>query len=427
MKTTEILRVRAREILDSRANPTVSATVTVRRGLQEYEGAAAVPSGASTGEHEARELRDGDESRYHGRGVLTACAHVNGEINAALRGCDAAAQEHVDARLRALDGTDDLSRLGANAVLAVSLAAARAAANAYGLPLYRYLGGTGACTLPVPMMNILNGGAHAANNLDIQEFMIVPTREGATFAERLRMCAEVYHALRGVLVSRGLSAGIGDEGGFAPNLRTPADACGLILEAIGLAGYTAGESGDFALALDAAASEWVTEDGAYRMPKIRRDFTPKQLSSYWKSLCGRFPIISIEDPFGENDWESWAALTRSSGRRLQLVGDDLFVTNAGRIRQGIELGAANAVLIKPNQIGTLSDTFGAIETAKTHGYRVILSHRSGETEDSFLADLAVAAGAGQIKTGAPARGERTAKYNRLLAIEDELLYPAHLN
>ncbi|MEA4824621.1 MAG: phosphopyruvate hydratase [Clostridiaceae bacterium] len=427
MKTTEILRVRAREIIDSRANPTVSATVTVRRGAFEYESSAMVPSGASTGEYEALELRDGDKSRYNGRGVLTACAHVNGEINAALRGCDAAAQEHIDARMRALDGTDDLSRLGANAVLAVSLATARAAATAYEIPLYRYLGGTNACVLPVPMMNILNGGAHASNNLDIQEFMIVPSREGATFAERLRMCSEVYHALRGVLVSRGLSVGIGDEGGFAPNLRTPADACGLIVEAIGLAGYTAGEAGDFALAIDAASSDWSADDGAYHMPKMKRDFAPKQLSSYWKSLCSRFPIISIEDPFGENDWDSWTALTHSLGRRIQLVGDDLFVTNAGRIRQGIELGAANAVLIKPNQIGTLSDTFNAIDTARAHGYRVILSHRSGDTEDSFLADLAVATNAGQIKTGAPSRGERTAKYNRLLAIEDELLYPAHLN
>jgi len=413
----QIISLRAREILDSRGNPTLEAYAVVQRGSDSFSACASVPSGASTGEHEAHELRDGGE-RYGGKGVLHAVESVNSEIFRALSGMDPTDQSRIDEALRKLDGTANLSRLGANAVLGTSLAVARAAAASHELPLYRYLGGAGAVHLPLPMMNILNGGVHASNQLDIQEFMIIP--EGApTFAEAMRMGSEVYHALKRVLSSRSLSTAVGDEGGFAPQLRTPQDACALLVEAIGLAGYTAG-AGGVTLALDAAASEWADPEGGYKLPKAGRQMTAKQLISFWRTLTGRFPIVSIEDGVGENDWESWTQLTSALGDKVMLVGDDLFVTDPTRVKRGIELGAANAVLIKPNQIGTLSDVLEAVRQARCGGYKVIMSHRSGETEDSFLADLAVAAGADFIKSGAPARAERTAKYNRLLAIEEEL-------
>ena len=413
----QIISLRAREILDSRGNPTLEAYAVVQRGSDSFSACASVPSGASTGEHEAHELRDGGE-RYGGKGVLHAVESVNSEIFRALSGMDPTDQSRIDEALRKLDGTANLSRLGANAVLGTSLAVARAAAASHELPLYRYLGGAGAVHLPLPMMNILNGGVHASNQLDIQEFMIIP--EGApTFAEAMRMGSEVYHALKRVLSSRSLSTAVGDEGGFAPQLRTPQDACALLVEAIGLAGYTAG-AGGVTLALDAAASEWADPEGGYKLPKSGRQMTAKQLISFWRTLTGRFPIVSIEDGVGENDWESWTQLTSALGDKVMLVGDDLFVTDPTRVKRGIELGAANAVLIKPNQIGTLSDVLEAVRQARCGGYKVIMSHRSGETEDSFLADLAVAAGADFIKSGAPARAERTAKYNRLLAIEEEL-------
>ncbi|MBE6931467.1 MAG: phosphopyruvate hydratase [Ruminococcaceae bacterium] len=417
MLKTQIISLSAREILDSRGNPTLEACAVVRRGAEEYAACASVPSGASTGEHEAHELRDGGE-RYGGKGVLRAVESVNGEISAALTGLDPTDQSRIDTVLRCLDGTANLSRLGANAVLGASLACARAAAMAHGLPLYRFLGGAAANRLPLPMMNILNGGVHAANLLDIQEFMIIPDGSGS-FQDALRMGTEVYHALKRVLSARSLSTSVGDEGGFAPMVRTANEACALIVEAIGLAGYNAAP-GSVTLALDAAASEWVSPEGGYVMPKSGKSMTARQLITYWKGLVSRFPIVSIEDGVGENDWESWTQLTASLGKQIMLVGDDLFVTDPARVMRGIELGAANAVLIKPNQIGTLSDVFEAVRAARRGGYRVIMSHRSGETEDNILADLAVAAGADFIKSGAPARAERTAKYNRLLAIENEL-------
>lgn len=408
-----IQQIDAREALDSRGNPTVEATVILECGAA---GSALVPSGASTGQFEAHELRDGDSKRYGGRGVCKAVQHIRTEINDALTGADAADTARLDAALCALDGTPDKSRLGANALLAVSLAAARAAATGLGLPLYRFLGGSSAVTLPVPMMNILNGGAHAANSLDVQEFMIMPV--GAPdFREGVRWCCEVYHTLGKVLREQGLSTGVGDEGGYAPDLDSDAQALEYLLRAIEQAGYRPGD--DFVLAMDAAASEWKTPEG-YRLPKQNTWYTAEALIAHWETLCSHYPIRSIEDPLDEEDWEGWTRLTAALGDRIQLVGDDLFVTHTARLRQGMEQGCANAILIKPNQIGTLTQTMSAIRLAKQGGYAAIVSHRSGETEDTAIADIAVALNAGQIKTGAPSRSERVAKYNRLLRIHESL-------
>ncbi len=411
---TMIVHVRGREILDSRGNPTVEAEVGLAGGAV---GVAAVPSGASTGENEALELRDGDSARYQGKGVLKAVASINGPIARTVLNMDALDQVAVDQAMRQLDGTPNKSRLGANAILAVSLATARAAAMALGLPLYRYLGGIGARTLPVPLMNILNGGAHADNTLDIQEFMIVPV--GApTFAEALRWGAEVFHTLKSVLRERGYSTAVGDEGGFAPNVRSSEEAIELILEAIARAGYA--PRTQIALALDVAASE-LYEEGVYVFRKsggARR--TSEQMIRFYEDLIRQYPIISLEDGLAERDWAGWRALTEALGDRVQLVGDDLFVTNVNLLRRGIEEGVANAILIKVNQIGTLTETWDAIELARRRGYGGIISHRSGETEDTFIADLAVAAHLGQIKTGSLSRTDRVAKYNQLLRIEEEL-------
>jgi enolase 1/2/3 len=409
----KIQRIVAREILDSRGNPTVEVDVWVRGG----RGRAAVPSGASTGEHEANELRDGKKDRYGGKGVLRAVRNVNRIIAPALRGKDARAQRDIDDRLIDLDGTANKSRLGANAILGVSLAVAKAAAAARGQPLYRYLGGSKAKILPVPLMNILNGGAHADNNVDFQEFMIAPVR-ARSFAEALRCGVEVFHALRVALRSRGYVTAVGDEGGFAPNLRSNDEAIEMILEAIDRAGYQAGK--DVFLALDAAASE-MFEGGAYAFRKsdgTRR--SAAQMVDFYRRWVERYPIKSIEDGLAEDDWEGWRLLTRSLGRKVQLVGDDLFVTNPQRLQRGIASDVANSILIKLNQIGTLSETLEAVHTARDAGYGVVISHRSGETEDATIADFAVATNAGQIKTGSPCRGERTAKYNQLLRIEEEL-------
>ena len=407
-----IERVSAREILDSRGNPTVEATVVLAGGIV---GTAAAPSGASTGKYEAHEKRDGDTARYNGKGVLQAVAAVNHTIAANLCGMNAADQSAVDRALCELDGTKNKTRLGANSILAVSLATARAAAAAYRVPFYRYLGGTYATHLPVPMLNILNGGAHAANNVDVQEFMIVPT--GATsFAEALRMGSEVYHALGKLLRERGLSSTVGDEGGYAPDLTSDEEALDLLVLAIRAAGY---DTDRIKIALDAAASEWQSENG-YHQPKRGRDLAREALVSYWEELIARYPIISLEDGLGEEDFEGWRLLTQRVGDRVMLVGDDLFVTNEARLREGIEKGAGNTVLIKPNQIGTLSETLAVIRLANEHGYRTILSHRSGETEDTTIADICVGTGTPFIKSGAPARSERVAKYNRLLRIEAEI-------
>ncbi len=408
---TKIQQVHAREILDSRGNPTVEAGVKLEGGVV---GRAAVPSGASTGEHEAVELRDGDKKRYVGKGVLKAVENVNGEITDAVCGMDAADQRGLDQKMIELDGTENKSRLGANALLAVSMAASRAVANALHVPLYRYLGGLGASLLPVPMMNILNGGAHADNNVDIQEFMILPV--GApSFREGLRWGVEVYHALKGVLKARKLSTGVGDEGGFAPNLGSNEEALDLISEAIKKAGYRLGK--DLYLGLDCAASEFLKGKN-YELDGGSK--TPAQLVDYYAGIVKRHPVISIEDGMAEADWKGWKALTEKLGAGTQLVGDDLFVTNPAILAQGIEQGVANAILIKLNQIGTVTETLRAVDMAHKAGYRAIISHRSGESEDAFIADLAVATGAGQIKTGAPARTDRVAKYNRLLQIEWEL-------
>lgn len=416
MTNTVIRSLSAQEILDSRGNPTVACTVTLENGVT---GWAAVPSGASTGQFEAHELRDGDASRYGGKGVLQAVANVEGPIAKGLKGVDAANTGAVDARLLELDGTENKSNLGANALLAVSLASARAAAFAQGTPLFRFLGGAQAETLPVPMMNILNGGAHAANNLDVQEFMILPV--GApTFAERLRWGAEIYHALAKVLKSRKHATGVGDEGGFAPDLATETEALDLIVEAIQKAGYKPGE--DVVLALDVASSEWAQPDGSYVLPKAGKKCSSADLIAWYEKLCADYPIRSIEDPLGENDWEGFAEITRRLGDGRMLVGDDLFVTNAKRLRKGIESKAANAILVKVNQIGTLTESLQAINLAKRSGYSPIVSHRSGETEDAFIADLCVAVNAPYIKTGAPCRAERVCKYNRLLEIERALLH-----
>jgi enolase len=406
--------VHAREILDSRGNPTVEAEVYLVSG---EVGRAAVPSGASTGEHEAVELRDGDKRRYGGKGVTRAVRNVNEIIAREVEGLDALDQAELDAALIALDGTPNKSKLGANALLAVSLAAARAAASYLELPLYRYLGGANARTLPLPMMNILNGGAHADNNVDFQEFMVMPV--GAeNFAEALRMGAEIFHSLKSVLKKRGYATGVGDEGGFAPNLRSNEEAVETILEAVTQAGYNAGVN--VLLALDPAASEFY-EGGAYVFKKSdKRRLSNAEMVAYWKSWVEQYPIISIEDGMAENDWEGWKMLTDEVGRRVQLVGDDLFVTNTEFLRRGIELGVANSILIKVNQIGTLTETLDAIELARTNRRTVVISHRSGETEDTFIADLAVATNAGQIKTGSLSRTDRIAKYNQLLRIEEDL-------
>ena len=398
------------EILDSRGNPTVSATVQLTDGTM---GTAAAPSGASTGKFEAIELRDGDQRRYGGKGVLKAVRSVSEIISPALEKVPSLTVREIDHVLCKLDGTPNKAHLGANATLAVSMAAARAIAAHYRMPLYRFLGGAVAYQLPRPMMNILNGGAHAGNNIDIQEFMIVPT--GApNFREGLRWCAEITHTLGQQLKARGLSTGVGDEGGFAPDLESDEAAIEAVLEAVEKAGY----GGKVQLALDAAGSEWAQENGRYRLPKRGKELDTEDMIEYWENLVQKYPILSIEDPLGEEDWQGWAEMTRRLGDKVQLVGDDLFVTNSERLRQGMDEGAGNAILIKPNQIGTLTETLDCIELAKRGGYKTIISHRSGETEDTFIADLAVAVNAGQIKTGAPCRTERVANYNRLLRIEE---------
>lgn len=405
--------VLGREILDSRGNPTVEAVVTLTNGVV---GIGAAPSGASTGIYEALELRDGDKERYLGKGTLKAVENINAIIGPNLIGMDVTDIAAIDTKMIALDGTKDKSKLGANAILAVSLAAAKAGATALGLPLYKFIGGINASTLPVPMMNILNGGAHAANNIDIQEFMIMPI--GApNFREALRWCAEVFHNLAKILKSKGLSTAVGDEGGFAPNLETDVEAIELILEAVTAAGYKPGE--DFAIAIDAASSEWKDKNG-YLLPKSQKHYTTDELIAFWAELCEKYPIRSIEDALDEEDWDGWKKLTDILGSKVQLVGDDLFVTNTTRLEKGIEMGCGNCILIKLNQIGSLTETLAAINMAHKAGYRAVISHRSGETEDTTIADLAVALNAGQIKTGAPSRSERVAKYNQLLRIEDEL-------
>ena len=409
-----IEKVIGREIIDSRGNPTVEAEVYLLDGTV---GRGAAPSGASTGEFEALELRDGDKSRFGGKGVTKAVENINTVINDALKGVDASDIYAVDAAMIAADGTKDKSNLGANAILAVSIASARAAANALEIPLYRFLGGVNGNRLPVPMMNILNGGAHAANTVDVQEFMIMPV--GApSFKEALRWCAEVFHALAALLKSKGLATSVGDEGGFAPDLASDEEAIQYILDAVKDAGYEPGK--DFMIAMDAASSEWKGErKGEYVLPKAGTKFTSEELIEHWKKLVDKYPIISIEDALDEEDWEGWQKLTAELGDKVQLVGDDLFVTNTERLSKGIELGCGNSILIKLNQIGSVSETLEAIKMAHKAGYTAISSHRSGETEDTTIADLAVALNTCQIKTGAPSRSERVAKYNQLLRIEEE--------
>ena len=411
---TQIQQIRAREILDSRGNPTVEAEVTLGGGAN---GRAAVPSGASTGEHEAVELRDGDKQRYLGKGVLKAVENVNGEIAEALAGADAADQRALDKKMIALDGTENKGRLGANAILAVSMAAARASAAAFSLPLYRYLGGAGANLLPVPMMNILNGGAHADNNVDFQEFMVMPV--GAeSFSEALRWGVEVFHTLKGVLKKRGYNTAVGDEGGFAPSLKSNVEAIEVVLEAIQQAGYKPGD--EIAIALDPAASEFY-QDGKYVFKKSDKSArSSEDMVRHWAKWAHDYPIVSIEDGLAEDDWDGWQMLTKELGGKIQLVGDDIFVTNIQIFGEGIGKGIANSILIKLNQIGTVSETLDAIDLARRNGYTSVISHRSGETEDTFIADLAVATGAGQIKTGSASRTDRIAKYNQLLRIEEEL-------
>lgn len=415
MNYLEIEKVVGREIMDSRGNPTVEAEVTLADGTV---GRGTAPSGASTGEFEALELRDKDKKRYQGKGVTKAAGGINTVINDTLLGMDASDIYAVDRAMIEADGTKDKSKLGANAILAVSIAAARAAAQSLDIPLYRFLGGVSGNRLPVPMMNILNGGAHAANTVDVQEFMIMPA--GAeSFREGLRWCAEVFHALEALLKSRGLATSVGDEGGFAPDLASDEEAIQYILEAIGKAGYKPGE--DFVLAMDAASSEWKGKrKGEYVLPKAGTKFTSEGLIEHWKGLVDKYPIISIEDALDEEDWEGWQKLTRELGDRVQLVGDDLFVTNTERLSKGILLGCGNSILIKLNQIGSVSETLEAIRMAHNAGYTAISSHRSGETEDTTIADLAVALNTCQIKTGAPSRSERVAKYNQLLRIEEQL-------
>ncbi len=413
---TEIVAIHAREILDSRGNPTVEADVVLESGAL---GRAAVPSGASTGEHEAVELRDGDKAHYLGKGVLQAVENVESVLAPELVGMDASNQRLLDATMLSLDGTPNKSRLGANAILAVSMAAARATANALEIPLYRYLGGINASTLPTPMMNILNGGAHADNNVDFQEFMVMPV--GAErFSDALRWGTEVFHTLKGVLKKKGYNTAVGDEGGFAPSLKSNTEAIEVILEAIQLAGYKPGEQ--IAIALDPASSEFYDkESGKYIFKKSdKSERSSEEMARFWDNWTRQYPIVSIEDGLAEDDWEGWKYLTDLMGSRIQLVGDDLFVTNTKRLQHGIEEGAANSILIKVNQIGSVSETLEAIELARRYGYTSIISHRSGETEDTFIADLAVATGVGQIKTGSASRTDRIAKYNQLLRIEEEL-------
>ena len=412
----EIVDVVAREILDSRGNPTVEVEVTLDDGTV---GRAAVPSGASTGIYEACELRDGDKSRYMGKGVEKAVANVNTEIAEALIGMNVLDQPAIDKTMIDLDGTPNKTRLGANAILGASLACAKAAAQSLGTSLYNYIGGVNAKILPMPMMNILNGGAHATNNVDIQEFMIMPV-SAPSFREALRRCAEVFHTLKTVLKENGTpAAGVGDEGGYAPNLKKDEDALKVIVKAIEEAGFKPGE--DFMIAIDAAVSEWYNEEtGCYDLPKAKKTMTKQQMVNMWKKFADNYPIISLEDGMGENDWEGWGMLTKAIGDRVQLVGDDLFVTNVSRLSTGIEKKVANAILIKVNQIGTLTETLDAIQMANRAGYTAVVSHRSGETEDTTIADISVALNAGQIKTGAPSRTDRVAKYNQLLRIEEEL-------
>jgi len=412
----KITKIMGREILDSRGNPTVEADVWLEDGSM---GRAAVPSGASTGEHEAVELRDGEKSRYLGKGTQKAAGHIRKEIASAIQGMESTDQKRIDRKMIDLDGTPNKGKLGANAILAVSMAVARAAAISQKKPLYRYLGGDSACLLPVPMMNILNGGAHADNSVDLQEFMIAPY--GAkNFAEALRMGAEVFHTLRGVLKKNGYSTGVGDEGGFAPNLKSNEEALEVILEAIGQAGYRAGK--DIGLALDPAASEFYdSKKGKYVFKKSdRSEKSPEQMVEFWSKWKKQYPIISLEDGMAEDDWKGWKLLTDTLGKNIQLVGDDLFVTNTERLSRGIREGVANSILIKVNQIGTLTETLEAMRMASEAGYTSVVSHRSGETEDTFIADLVVATGAGQIKTGSASRTDRIAKYNQLLRIEEEL-------
>ena len=415
MKHLEIEKVIGREIIDSRGNPTVEAEVYLADGSM---GRGTAPSGASTGEFEALELRDGDKSKFGGKGVLKAVENINTVIAKALKGLNAADTYAVDRAMIQADGTKDKSKLGANAILAVSIASARAAANALDIPLYRFLGGVNGNRLPVPMMNILNGGAHAANTVDVQEFMIMPI--GAkSFAEGLRWCTEVFHALQSLLKKKNLATSVGDEGGFAPDLGSDEEAIESILEAVKHAGYEPGK--DFVLAMDAASSEWKSgTKGEYLLPKCGKKFTSAELVAHWKDLCEKYPIYSIEDGLDEEDWEGWQMMTAELGGKIQLVGDDLFVTNTERLEKGISLGCGNSILIKLNQIGSVSETLEAIKMAHKAGYTAITSHRSGETEDTTIADLAVALNTCQIKTGAPSRSERVAKYNQLLRIEEEL-------
>ena len=414
-----ITRIHAREILDSRGNPTIETEVTVETETtgKKSTARAAAASGASTGEFEAIELRDGGE-RYGGNGVQQAVENVNTRIAKTLIGRNVLRQENLDALMLELDGTENKGSLGANAILSVSLACAKAAAKALQMPLYRYVGGVNAVTIPVPMMNILNGGAHSDNNLDVQEFMILPI--GAdSITEGIRWCAEVYHHLKKLLKNRGLSVAVGDEGGFAPNIANEEEAIQLIMEAITKAGYSCGRGKQFMISLDAAASEWKgNAPGEYYLPKSGKCYTTDELIVHWEKMIRRFPIYSIEDPLDEEDWDGWKRLTEKVGDKVILVGDDLFVTNPVRLNKGISMGCGNAILIKPNQIGTLSETMEAIRMAKEHGYETIMSHRSGETEDTTIADLSVGLGSDLIKTGAPCRGERTAKYNRLIRIEE---------
>src|SRR5881227_716749 len=411
---TNIAEVRARQILDSRGNPTVEAEVWLASGTV---GRAAVPSGASTGEHEAVELRDSDKTKYQGKGVLKAVENVNGEIADALANMDASDQRALDQKMIELDGTPNKARLGANAILAASMAAARAAAAEFGMPLYRYLGGAAANLLPCPMMNILNGGAHADNNVDFQEFMVMPV--GAeSFADALRWGVEVFHTLKGVLKKRGYNTAVGDEGGFAPSLKSNVEAIEVVLEAINSAGYKPGAQ--VAIALDPATSE-LYQNGKYVFKKSDKSAkTSEEMVRFWAKWVNDYPIVSLEDGLSEDDWDGWALLTKELGKKIQLVGDDLFVTNVDRLQEGIDKHVANSILIKVNQIGTVSETLDAIDLARRNGYTSVISHRSGETEDTFIADLAVATGAGQIKTGSASRTDRIAKYNQLLRIEEEL-------
>lgn len=415
MSNLEIEKVIGREIIDSRGNPTVEAEVYLKDGTI---GRGTAPSGASTGEFEALELRDGDKTRFGGKGVSKAVENINTIINDTLKGISAADTYAVDKAMIQADGTKDKSKLGANAILAVSIAAARAASISLGIPLYRFLGGVNGNRLPVPMMNILNGGAHAANTVDVQEFMIMPA--GAkSFREGLRWCTEVFHALGAILKEKGLATGVGDEGGYAPDLASDEEAIEFILDAIKKAGYEPGK--DFVLAMDAASSEWKTgTKGEYLLPKTGKKFTSKELVQHWSDLCNKYPIYSIEDALDEEDWEGWQVLTAELGDKIQLVGDDLFVTNTERLQKGISMSCGNSILIKLNQIGSVSETLEAIKMAHNAGYTAISSHRSGETEDTTIADLAVALNTCQIKTGAPSRSERVAKYNQLLRIEEEL-------